>query len=166
MTAQFTRFSPKTGITFDQTSLPLLWIQVGISGSIFGTKIGLKATFIQSGKYSTARRGMESGAVGDRTPSRIEVRNAQTLLNRSPTRQTHHRFVNFAEALGLIRTRIDPRLSREKPIYKKLCAELGIPADFDISLITWKPTTTLSITSSSRSALVASTVSVGIHLRS
>ena len=53
-------------------------------------------------------------------------------------RQTHHRFGQFAEALGLIRTRIESA-PVERTDLQKLCAELGIPADFDISLITWKP---------------------------
>jgi len=71
-------------------------------------------------------------------------------------RQIHHRFGEFAEALDLIRARIESA-PVERADLRKLCTELGIPADFDISLITWKRTTTLSITSSCASALVACT---------
>jgi hypothetical protein len=49
-----------------------------------------------------------------------------------------HRFGEFAEALDLIRARVESA-PVERTDLQKLCAELGIPADFDISLITWKP---------------------------
>ena len=53
-------------------------------------------------------------------------------------RQTHHRLGQFADALGRIRTRIESA-PIERADLQKLCAGLGIPGDFDIALITWRP---------------------------
>ena len=53
-------------------------------------------------------------------------------------RHTHHRFGQFAEALDQIRARIEAAPA-ERADLQKLCAALGIPGDFEVALITWKP---------------------------
>jgi curved DNA-binding protein CbpA len=130
----------KLEVLFDQTSLPLLWDSSWSQWKhLLGTKIGVKATFIQSGKYQ--QRAGEWHLVHWETalPSRIEVALPPNIVEQiAEARQTHHRFGEFAEALDLIRARIESA-PVERADLQKLCAELGIPADFDISLITWKP---------------------------
>ena len=130
----------KLEVLFDQTSLPLLWDSSWSQWKhLLGTKIGVKATFIQSGKYQ--QRAGEWHLVQWETalPSRIEVALPPNIVEQiAEARQTHHRFGEFAEALDLIRARVESA-PVERTDLQKLCAELGIPADFDISLITWKP---------------------------
>ena len=130
----------KLEVLFDQTSLPLLWDSSWNQWKhLLGTKIGLKATFIQSGKYQQRGGAWNLAQWETALPSRIEVAMPSNIAEQiAEVRQTHHRFGQFAEALGLIRTRIESA-PVERTDLQKLCAELGIPADFDISLITWKP---------------------------
>jgi hypothetical protein len=130
----------KLEVLFDQTSLPLLWDSSWNQGKhLLGTKIGLKATFIQSSKYQQRAGAWNLAQWETALPSRIEVAMPSNIAEQiAEVRQTHHRCGQFAEALGLIRTRIESA-PVERTDLQKLCAELGIPADFDISLITWKP---------------------------
>ena len=106
---------------------------------LLGTKIGLKATFIQSGKYQQRAGAWHPVQWETALPSRIEVALPSSIAEQvAEARKTHHRFGEFSEALDLIRIRIESA-PVERADLQKLCAELGIPADFDISLITWKP---------------------------
>ena len=106
---------------------------------LLGTKIGLKATFIQSGKYQQRAGAWHLAQWETALPSRIEVALPSSIAEQiAEARKIHHRFGEFSEALDLIRIRIESA-PVERADLQKLCAELGIPADFDISLITWKP---------------------------
>lgn len=130
----------KLEVLFDQTSLPLLWDSSWNQWKhLLGTKIGLKATFIQSGKYQQRAGAWHLAQWETALPSRIEVALPSSIAEQvAEARKTHHRFGEFSEALDLIRIRIESA-PVESADLQKLCAELGIPADFDISLITWKP---------------------------
>jgi len=130
----------KLEVLFDQTSLPLLWDSSWNQWKhLLGTKIGLKATFIQSGKYQQRAGVWHLAQWKTALPSRIEVALPLNIVEQiADARKTHHRFGEFSEALDLIRARIESA-PVERTDLQKLCAESGIPADFDISLITWKP---------------------------
>lgn len=130
----------KLEVLFDQTSLPLLWDSSWNQWKhLLGTKIGLKATFIQSGKYQQRAGAWHLAQWETALPSRIEVALPSSIAEQvAEARKTHHRFGEFSEALDLIRIRIESA-PVERADLTKLCAKLGIPADFDISLITWKP---------------------------
>jgi len=130
----------KLEVLFDQTSLPLLWDSSWNQWKhLLGTKIGLKATFIQSGKYQQRAGAWHLAQWETALPSRIEVALPSSIAEQiAEARKIHHRFGEFSEALDLIRIRIESA-PVERADLQKLCAELGIPADFDISLITWKP---------------------------
>jgi curved DNA-binding protein CbpA len=130
----------KLEVLFDQTSLPLLWDSSWNQWKhLLGTKIGVKATFIQSGKYQQRAGAWHLAQWETALPSRIEVVLPLSIAEQiADARKAHHRFGEFSEALDLIRIRIESA-PVERADLQKLCAELGIPADFDISLITWKP---------------------------
>jgi hypothetical protein len=130
----------KLEILFDQTSLPLLWDSSWNQWKhLLGTKIGVKATFVQSGQYYHHADAWNLAQWETAVPSRIEVTLPSSIVEQvAEARKTHHRFGEFSEALDLIRARIESA-PVERTDLQKLCAELGIPADFDISLITWKP---------------------------
>jgi len=76
---------------------------------LLGTKIGLKATFIQSGKYQQRGGAWNLAQWETALPSRIEVAMPSNIADEqiAEARQTHHRSVNLPKALGLIRTRIE-----------------------------------------------------------
>ena len=120
---------------FDQASLPLLWDSSWNQWKhLLGTKIGVNATFIQSGKYCHDAGTWHLAQWETALPSRIEVALPSNIAEQiAEARQTHHRFGQFAEALDQIRARIESA-PVERTHLQRLCAELGIPADFDISL--------------------------------
>ena len=130
----------KLEVFFDQTSLPLLWDSSWNQWKhLLGAKIGIKATFVQSGKYQQRAGAWHLAQWETALPSRLEVALPSNIAEQiAEARQIHHRFGEFAEALDLIRARIESA-PVERADLRKLCTELGIPADFDISLITWKP---------------------------
>jgi len=130
----------KLEVLFDQTSLPLLWDPSWNQWKhLLGTKIGLKATFIQSGKYQQRAGAWHLAQWETALPSRIEVALPSNIAEQiADACKIHNRFGEFSEALDLIRMHVESA-PVERTDLQKLCAKLGIPADFDISLITWKP---------------------------
>lgn len=130
----------KLEVFFDQASLPLLWDTSWNQWKhLLGTKVGIKGTFIQGGKYQ--QRGAAWHLVERETalPSRIEVALPTNIAEQiAQARETHHRFGQFAEALDQIRARIEST-PIERANLQKMCAALDIPGDFDVALITWKP---------------------------
>src|SRR6266851_4106139 len=126
----------KLEIFFDYSSLPLPWDSSWNQWKhLVGAKIGVKATFVQSGKYRHQAGAWHLAQWGTALPSRIEVALPAKIAE---ARRTHHRFGEFAEALDLIRARIEAA-PVERAELQKLCVALGIPGDFDIAQITWKP---------------------------
>jgi hypothetical protein len=129
----------KCEIMFDQSALPLSWDSTWNQWKhLLGAKIGVRAAFIQSGKYQRRGEAWHLAKWDTALPSRIEVTlpvNIGEQVNEA--RQTHHRFGQFADALDRIRTRTEST-PIERADLQKLCAGLGIPGDFDVALITWK----------------------------
>ena len=130
----------KLEVFFDQACLPLLWDASWNQWKyLLGPKIGVKATFIQSGKYQHRSGAWHAVQWETALPSRIEVAlPANTADQISEARRIHHRFGQFAEALDQIRVRIESTPVERRDL-QNLCAGLGIPGDFDVALITWKP---------------------------
>jgi len=129
----------KLEVLFDQATLPLLWDPSWNQWKhLLGAKIGIKATFIQSGKY--CHDGAWHLAQWESAlPSRMEVELPSNIAEQiAEARRTHHRLGEFSEALDLIRARIESA-PVERTDLQKLCTALGMPGDFDVSLITWKP---------------------------
>ncbi len=130
----------KLEVLFDQALLPLRWDATWNQWKhLLGAKVGIRATFVQSGKYR--RRGdawdlvqWEAGL-----PSRIEVRLPADITGQiNKARNTYHRFGQFADALECIRIRIESA-PVERMTLQKMCGDLGIPGDFDVAQITWRP---------------------------
>ena len=130
----------KLEILFDQALLPLLWDSSWNQWKhLLGAKIAVKATFVQSGNYQHRSGAWHLAQWETALPSRIEVALPSNIAEQiADARKIHHRFGQFAEALGLIRARIDSA-PVEKADLQRLCAGLGMPGDFDVALITWKP---------------------------
>jgi len=129
----------KREIMFDQSTMPLSWDSTWNQWKhLLGAKVGVRAAFIQSGKYQ--RRGEAWRLVKWETalPSRIEVALPVNIAEQvDEARHTHHRFGQFADALDGIRVCTESA-PIERADLQKLCAQVGIPRDFDVALITWK----------------------------
>jgi len=127
-------------VLFDQASLPLLWDSSWNQWKhLLGTKVGVKAPFIQSGKCQHRAGAWHPVKWETALPSRLEVALPSNIAEQvTEARTTHHRFGQFAEALDRIRARLESA-PIERGELQKLCSRLGMPDDFDVSLITWKP---------------------------
>ncbi len=72
-------------------------------------------------------------------PSRLQVKLPTDIAQQIGTaRKSYHRFGEFSNALSQIRARIE-REPMEREQLRSLCWNLGIPGDFDIAQISWKP---------------------------
>jgi hypothetical protein len=130
----------KLEVLFDQALLPLAWDATWNQWKhLLGAKVGVRATFVHSGKYR--RRGDEWELVQWEAalPSRSEVKLPVDIADQiSKARSDHHRFGQFADALQWVRTRIESA-PVERTTLQKICCGLGIPGDFDVAQITWRP---------------------------
>jgi hypothetical protein len=126
-------------IAFDQAAVPLSWDSTYNQWKhLLGAKVGVEATFVQSGKYQHRSGVWHLVKWETALPSRIEATLPNNIAEQiDEARQTHHRFGQFADALDQIRTRIESA-PIESADLQKLCVGLGIPGDFDVALITWK----------------------------
>jgi curved DNA-binding protein CbpA len=130
----------KLEVLFDQASLPLLWDSSWNQWKhLLGAKIGVKATFIQSGKYQHRSGAWHLTQWETALPSRVEVTLPSNIAEQiADARKTHHRFGQFAKALDQICVCIESA-PVERGELQRLCTGVGIPGDFDVALTTWKP---------------------------
>jgi len=130
----------KLEVWLDQSAMPVVWDATWNQWKhLLGTKIEVKGTFVESGKYR--HRGGEWRLLKWETalPSRLEVKLPPDTAEQVETaRTTYHRFGQFSDALGRIRARIE-REPVEREELRRFCWDLHIPGDFDIGQINWGP---------------------------
>jgi len=130
----------KLEVTFDPILLP-----VGFQPEwnrwkhLITAKVDLQAQFVTAGKY--LRRGSEwklviwetalAGSMEVILPINLEA----SLLE---AQRTHQRFGKYADWIDRVRARLE-HTAIEKAELERLAAEEGIPADFDVTRINWKP---------------------------
>ncbi len=130
----------KFEILFDQALLPLSWDSTWNQWAhLLATKIGVKATFVQTGKYQHRAGEWHLVEWEAAVPSRIDVQLPANIEEQiGEARRIHHCFGQCAQALDRLRQRIESA-PLERADLQQLCAAFGIPHDFDVALITWKP---------------------------
>ena len=130
----------KLELFLDELALPLPWDPTWNQWRhLVSTKFGVEATFVKSGKYRL--RDGEWRLVDWETalPSRLKISlPADTHRVLSDARKTYSRFGTCFDAIQGIRDRIE-REPIEREELGRICGELGIPSDFDIAQISWKP---------------------------
>jgi hypothetical protein len=130
----------KLEVMVDQSAMPIVWDQTWNQWKHFlGTKAEIQATFVEVGKYR--RRGGQWELVKWETalPSRLTVKlPVGTAEDVESARRTYHRFGQFSGALPHIRERIE-REPMEREDLQRICWDLGMPGDFDVAQITWRP---------------------------
>ncbi len=130
----------KLEVTLDQSAMPIPWDATWNRWRhLLGTKVELRGTFVQTGKYQ--RRNGHWSLVKWETglPSRMRVKIPPDFTDQIETaRRSYHRFGKFSDALGQIRARIKCE-PMEREQLRRLCWDLGIPGDFDIAQINWRP---------------------------
>jgi hypothetical protein len=129
----------KLEVHLDRIVLPLSWDPSWSRWKhLLGGRVGIKAVFVQSGKYRFHKGAWELRMWGTALPSRIEVTLPEGISDQiSKTQHNYHRFGQFAESLERVRTRVES-VPIETNELRRLCSRLGMPGDFDVSQITWK----------------------------
>ncbi len=106
---------------------------------LLGAKIGIEATFVTSGKYSFRSGGWHLTSWSTALPSSLRVNLPADIQDQvQAARTAHHRVSQYSTALERIRARLE-REALERRELDRLCGGLGIPGDFDVAQISWKP---------------------------
>ena len=130
----------KLEVLLDQSAMPILWDATWNQWKhLLSAKMEIQATFVEAGKYHQRRGEWQLVKWETALPSRLQVK-LPTKINEEieSARKTYHRFGQFSDALDRIRARIE-REPVEKTELQKLCWDLGVPGNFEIAQITWKP---------------------------
>jgi hypothetical protein len=109
------------------------------SKHLLGTKIDVDTYFVRTGKY--CRKGSQWKLVTWDTAlaSRTKITLPENLKEAvGEAKRTYQRFSQYSSWIEEMRQRIE-REPMEKSSLESLCAAEGIPADFDVSWISWKP---------------------------
>ena len=127
-------------IVLDPVSLPISWDPTWNQWRhLVGAKVGVEAVFVKSGKYRL--RGGEWHLVDWETalPSRLNIALPAGVREQlASARQMYRRFGRFFDALDRIRQRLEHEALEWKEL-ARICDDLGVPPDFDIAQISWKP---------------------------
>jgi hypothetical protein len=127
-------------VFLDQLSLPLPWDPTWNQWKhLVSIKLGVEATFVRSGKYRLRDGEWHLVAWETALPSRLKISlPADTHQVLADARKTYNRFGQFFDAIQGIRDRLE-REPIERQELTRICGDLGIPSDFDIAQISWKP---------------------------
>ena len=95
--------------------------------------------FVKCGKYRLRNGEWHLVTWEAALPSRIHISVPADLRNNlDSARRTYTRFGQFFDSIQALRTRIE-REPLERENLQRLCSQVGIPSDFDIAQISWKP---------------------------
>jgi hypothetical protein len=124
----------------DQAVMPIVWDQTWNQWKQFlGTKVEITGTFVEAGKYRRRCGEWQLVRWQAALDSRLTVKLPASTADQVETaRRTYHRFGQFSDALDRIRERIE-REPMERGDLQRVCWDLGMPGDFDIAQITWRP---------------------------
>ena len=130
----------KVEVTLDQSAMPIAWDATWKQWKhLLGAKVELKGTFVETGKFRHWRGEWQLVKWETALPSRIVVKVPANLTEQVETaRNRYHRFGEFSDALARIRARIECE-PMEREQLRNLCWDLGLPGDFDIAQINWRP---------------------------
>jgi hypothetical protein len=130
----------KLEIVLDPVILPIAWDTTWNQWKhLLPTKIGVDATCVASGKYHLRSGEWHLVSWFSALPSRLQLSLPADIAGQlQAAKRTYHRFGQYFAAIQEIRLRVE-REPLEKRDLNRLCSELGIPGDFDVAQISWKP---------------------------
>lgn len=130
----------KVEILLDPDILPLAWDPTWNQWKhLLGAKMGIEGTFVASGKYRLRSNQWELVSWLTALPSRLGLTLPADVRDQVQTaKAAYHRFGQYFTALEPIRRRLDHE-PLERQELDRLCGDLGIPGDFDVAQISWKP---------------------------
>ena len=106
---------------------------------LLGTKIEVDAIFVQSGKYRKHGDAWELVRWETALPSRLSVQLPADFHQQLETaKTTYRRFGQYSRELDQIRLSLEHR-AIERIELERMCSGLGLPGDFDVAQISWRP---------------------------
>lgn len=130
----------KLEVLVDQSAMPVVWDQTWNQWKhLLAAKVEIDATFVRAGKYRMKSSEWQRVEWEGALPSRLNVKlptNLQEELEKA--RKTYHQFGQYSQAFDQIRARIE-REPVEKRELDRLLGQLGVPGNFDVAQLTWKP---------------------------
>ena len=130
----------KAEVLLDEVSLPLAWDPTWNQWRhLVGAKFGIDATFVSCGKYRLHDGEWRLVNWETALPSRLQITIPADIYEVvANARKTYSRFGQFFDVIQAIRQRVE-REAVERQELRCICDDLGIPPDFDIAQISWKP---------------------------
>jgi hypothetical protein len=130
----------KLEVLVDQAAMPVVWDQTWNQWKhLLGAKVEIDATFVRAGKYRVKSGSWNLTLRESALPSRVEVKLPNNLQEQvESARRTYYRFGQYSQALDRIRARIE-REPVEKKELDRLLGGLGVPGDFDVAQLSWRP---------------------------
>ena len=130
----------KLEVSLDQSAMPIIWDRTWNQWRhLLGAKVDLQGTFVETGKFRHRRGEWQLIKWETGLPCRIAVKVPANIAEQIETaRSRYHLFGKFSEALAKIRARIE-REPLEREHLRSLCWNLGLPSNFDIAQINWRP---------------------------
>jgi hypothetical protein len=130
----------KVEIILDPVSLPICWDSTWNQWRhLVGAKLGVEGTFVKTGKYRLRSGEWRLIEWETALPSRLNISVPAGVRDAlAAARQTYHRFGSFYDALEAIRQRLEHE-ALERTHLVRICDDLGMPPDFDVAQISWKP---------------------------
>ncbi|HEX5481809.1 MAG TPA: hypothetical protein VFZ08_04200, partial [Terriglobia bacterium] len=130
----------KLEVRVDQSAMPVSWDQTWNRWKhLLAAKVEIDATFVRAGKYRMKSSEWQRVEWESALPSRLDVKlpaNLQEELEKA--RKTYHQFGQYSQAFDQIRARIE-REPVEKHELDRFLGQLGVPGNFDVAQLTWKP---------------------------
>jgi hypothetical protein len=106
---------------------------------LVGSKIEVEGTFVKAGKYRKRNGEWELVTWETALPSRLNIKvSSDSQQQLTTARATHHRFGQYSRALDQIRLLLEHR-AIEKAELLRICFNLGLPGEFDVAQISWRP---------------------------
>ncbi|HEX5481722.1 MAG TPA: hypothetical protein VFZ08_03755 [Terriglobia bacterium] len=130
----------KLEVLVDQCVMPVVWNATWNQWRhLVAAKVEIQGTFVRAGKYR-----MQSGKWcliewESALPSRLNIKLPANLQEQLvAARKAYHRFGQYSRMLDQIRARIE-RGPVEKRELERMLGQLGVPGDFDVAQLTWRP---------------------------
>ena len=130
----------KAEVYIDPSLLPVGWDPTWNRWKhLVATKIGITATFVESGKYRHTNGEWHLVRWETALPSRMSLTvPADAHKSLAEARRSFERFGEYYDAIENVRARLQ-REPLDQSELLDLCRRLGIPPDFDIAQFCWKP---------------------------
>jgi hypothetical protein len=130
----------KIEVLIDHQLLPLRWDPTWSQWRhLITAAVEISADFIHTGRYRKRRGEWKLIEWDTALPSRTELEMPEGLEEEIlKARRTHTRFGQYWKQIDRLRAHVE-QIPTEKDELSRLCWKQGLPGDFDVAQITWRP---------------------------